>query len=240
MRCVLSSSIIPVTITLLDSEGYRSSRDVQPGPASVHQETVLASPTSVSDNMTQTHYIEVETFPTNHDPNTHDVLISRLEFFHDELVKCNAECSHWKFEFNKLSDRIKKLTRNQTFEIRLLQKAVLAQQRGKNMNKGHGDHISQYAKVLIERNNLIEIVSQKAKDSAEWKTQYRREADGVSCVASRQISTVSSSVDYPQHPFNTVYTIHAEFASNCLKDASVCTESTFPQFVQVRASVYDY
>jgi len=94
-------------------------------------------------------------------------LITRLEFFHDELVKSNCECKHWKSEFEKLSTSFRKMTRNQTYEVRLLQRAIIASQHSKKTPKPAETHLEDHAKLIVQRNTLLDDAVQRSREVVE-------------------------------------------------------------------------
>lgn len=175
MHAARNKAAIPVTMTLMDSEGYVTSRlhtghipkgDIDAGKIVMSASDVV---TMHLDKLIENRDMERNTCRKPVELNTN--LIARLEFFHDELVKCNSECKNWKSEFEKLTVAIKRLTRNQTYEVRLLQKAIISCQQTKKLGRPAEIYLEEHSKLLVERNNLIEESAQRAKELVEMKTK---------------------------------------------------------------------
>ena len=161
----------PVAITILDSEGYVTSRERR-----MEAQVAYNDPECLLVVDTVKSFILADV-PPPPDVNTHlhpvpdrDCALilldklqsdkeeqeSRLDFFQTELTKRNEECKHFKRIAERNTAAISQMKHNHTYEVRLLQKAILnLQQRDRKKASPETEMLEQYTKNIVERDTLL-------------------------------------------------------------------------------------
>lgn len=159
---------------MLDTDGYVTSRPRNvAGAGSAMDDVPMSNSNPMEDEGEVNACAVLAREKSDGEPNVK--LASRLAVFHDELIKCNMECKHWKSQCDKMSVTIKRMTRNQTYEVRLLQRAIITfQNQGRKFGKPAGEYLEQYTRIVLERNELVNQLAQQESQCAQLKQQVLR------------------------------------------------------------------
>ena len=138
---MIELNAIPVMMTVLDSEGYRTTRNDRPPEPTCDE--MERSETVQSDLVCgQTSKISA--------CDTESKIFDNLRH---HLKQKTEECSTVRDELSSVTQSLAKLRHNFVYEVKLLQKAILDLQQGKPGKKPDPDSslLAEYGKLLIER-----------------------------------------------------------------------------------------
>ena len=163
---MIDTHALPVLMTVLDSEGYKTSRDnINANAVSSH-----------NSNPRDQHIPDVvmPEHPHSQAPKTPAMDSNERQWFEAQLVSQSEECSNLRNELLSAGQKLTQLRHNFIYEVRLLQKAIGDMQNAKSSKKclSENSMLKEYSKLLIEREKLYETHESDLVTIKELKESY--------------------------------------------------------------------